>query len=92
MEGTYESEIDPSVSEQSLGPSRLVWAHSWCFLDSYIDTLNSPNRRYNLPLAVHPPPTTYPNPLPSIHPLIHDTCDIIVAAKMVSQNPAVLAS
>ena len=39
MEGTYEPEIDPNVSEMSLRPSRLVWSiadASWT-----IGTLNN---------------------------------------------------
>ena len=29
LDERYGSEIDPSVSEISLRPSRLVWAYSW---------------------------------------------------------------
>ena len=44
-----------------------------------IATLNSPNRRYNLPPLAH-------------LPLIHATCDITVAVIIFAQNPALLAS
>ena len=56
-------EINPSGSEMYLRPSRHICAYDWHFLDLYIASPNSPNRRYNLHLAAHPPPPTIPPPL-----------------------------
>ena len=42
-----------------------------------------------LQLPTHP---ATPHPLPPTHPFIRAICDITVAVKKVTQNPAVLAS
>ena len=48
-------EIDSSVSEMSIRPSRLVRAYSWLFLDSY--NYSYSNRKYNMPLVANLPPS-----------------------------------
>ena len=77
--GRYTSETGHSVSEASLRPSRLVWAYSWLFLDSQLRTINSPNRRYDPPLATYPP--HYPPHLFHLSTPYTATCDITVAVK-----------
>ena len=48
----------------------------------------------HLQLSTHPSPfpPTHSHPLPSSHPLIQATYDIIVTVKKVAQYPAVLAT
>ena len=78
-------------SETSLRPPKHVWAYGCYLLDSYIDSPNSPNKGFNLPLAAHPPsPPSLPFPL--AHTLILATHDITGVMKNDAQNPAVLAS
>ena len=65
----------------------------WLALLGLIASLNSPNRGYGPPPAVHPlPPLTPPPNPPPTYTLIRTTHDITVVVKKVVQNPAVLTS
>ena len=75
------------VSETSLKALQSCLGLSPALL-GLIATANSPIRRYNLPLASHPPPP----PTPPAHPLIRAIRDITVVVKKIAQNPALLAS
>ena len=61
----HGSENDPSGSETSLRSSRPMHMASISLTHRYF---NSPNRRYNLPLAAHCPllPTSSPSCLPTL--------------------------
>ena len=76
LHGRHGSEIDPSSSETSHGPSKHVWACRLALLE-LIASPNSPNRGFNPSLAAHPPPPLTPTDLP----LIRTTGDITVVVK-----------